>query len=338
MLNIISRAIVSKRTHGPRKVVENLMQGLDAIGVPYVLNQGLTATGALWIHDDPIALETLIKLHPEIAAVVGPNMYSTPRSLSNLTLPNTILWLSPALWVQEFWQASGFEHEPHAVWPVGIDTTRLAPDPSVKKDTVLVYVKQRSDAEVRRVTQLLKERNIPYTLMRYGTYAEAEYVRILKRARAIIWIGRSESQGIALQEALAADVPALVWDIPSFGSWDGGGKERFTAQELAFTEATAVPYFSSACGLRFTKKEELPTILETFMEKLGSFSPRTYIAEHLSLAGQAQAFIELYTKQLHLPEAYLRDTTLRSEKPWRNATFPFWLKTRIKDAVRAVIR
>jgi glycosyltransferase involved in cell wall biosynthesis len=338
MLNIISRAIVSKRTHGPRKVVENLIQGLDAIGVPYVLNQGLTATQALWIHDDPSALETLIQLHPEIPAVVGPNMYSTPRSLSGITLRNNLVWLSPALWVQQFWQASGFEHAPHAVWPVGIDTTRFTPDSSINKDTVLVYVKQRSNEDVQQVIELLKNRGIPYTLMRYGTYAETEYVHALKRARGIIWIGRSESQGIALLEALAADVPALVWDITSFGSWDGGGKERFTPQELAFTQATAVPYFSSACGLRFTKKEELPTVLETFMEKLGSFSPRTYIAEHLSLAGQAHAFIELYTKHLHLPEAQLRETTLRPEKPWRNATLSFLLKTRIKDAIRAVIR
>ncbi len=338
MLNIISRAIISKRTHGPRKVVENLMHGLDAIGVPYVLNRCLTATEALWIHDDPAALDTLIKLHPEIPAVVGPNMHSTPRSLSGITLPSNIVWLSPALWVQKFWQSSGFTHGPHAIWPVGIDTTRFAPDPSITKDTVLVYVKQRSEAETHQVTQLLKDRNIPYTLMRYGTYAEDAYVHTLKHARAIIWIGRSESQGIALLEALATGVPALVWDITSFGSWTGGGKERFTPQELAFTEATAIPYFSSACGLRFTNTEELPNILDTFIGKLESFSPRSYITTHLSLAGQAQAFIELYTHHLHLTEAQLRDTMLRTEKPWHNATFSFWLKTRIKDAVRAVIR
>lgn len=338
MLNIISRAIVSRRTHGPRKVVENLMHGLNAIGVPYVLNQGLTATQALWIHDDPIALDALIRLHPEMPAVVGPNIYSTPRDLPNPTLPRNIIWLSPAPWVQKFWQTSGFEHKPHAVWPVGIDTTRFAPDPSIQKDTVLVYVKQRTEAEVRQVTQLLKDRDIPYTLMRYGTYAEAEYLRTLERARAIIWIGRSESQGIALQEALAMDVPALVWDIPSFGSWHGAGKERFTVEELSFTEATAVPYFSPACGLRFTRTEELEAIFNTFMQALQSFSPRSYITEHLSLSGQAEAFIELYKHHLHLTEAQLRNTTLHSEKPWRNATLSFLLKTRIKDAVRAIMR
>ncbi len=338
MLNIISRAVVSKRAHGPRKVVENLMQGLDAIGVPYVLNHGLTATKALWIHDDPLALDTLIRLHPEAPAVVGPNIYSTPRSLSDITLPHHIVWLSPALWVQKFWQSSAFTHEPHAVWPVGIDTTRFAPDHSIQKNTVLVYVKQRSEADVRHVTEILSARTIPYTLMRYGTYTETDYVRTLKRSKAIIWIGRSESQGIALQEALSMDVPALIWDIPSFGSWDGGGKERFTPQELSFTEATAVPYFSPVCGLRFMHKDELSAVLDTFMETLTKFSPRSYIAEHLSLTGQAHAFMKLYTDHLHLTESQLRDTTLKPQKRWHNGTCSFWLKTRIKDAVRAVIR
>ncbi len=337
MLNIISRAIVSRRMHGPRKVVDNLIRGLDLIGVPYVVNHALDATSAVWVHDDPVALQRISKTGSQTGIIVGPNIYSSLRDLT-YTIPKEVVWLSPATWVRRFWQSSGFNHERHAVWPVGIDTDRFAPLPGVQRDTVVVYIKQRSEREVQQVINLLEKKHIRYVLFRYGNYKETEYKRALEHARGIIWIGRSESQGIALLEALSMDVPALVWDVPSFGVWHGGGHNQFTENELSFTEATAAPYFSSACGLTMLQDTELEDTYEAFMRDINRFAPRTYVSEHLSLAGQARAFVQLYKDYFNLSEVDLKDDSIQSQKMWRNAKISFKILTRMKDAVRTLIR
>ena len=51
MINIISRAAVSNRASGPKKVVSNLIKGLEKIGYPYVVNARLDACKRLWIQE-----------------------------------------------------------------------------------------------------------------------------------------------------------------------------------------------------------------------------------------------------------------------------------------------
>jgi len=69
MINIISKAYLSKNATGPKKVVDNLIKGLDILGYPYVINKRLDACQRLWIHDDTAALARINKLSPEIKIV-----------------------------------------------------------------------------------------------------------------------------------------------------------------------------------------------------------------------------------------------------------------------------
>jgi hypothetical protein len=193
MLNIISKSIVSTQNRGPRKVVVNLMRGLDELGVPYVVNAALDATDILWIHDDPVALMAAAALPPHVAIIAGPNVFTTPAEFPAIDR-RRFLWLHPAPWVAAFWQAFGGADIPCATWPVGIDTTAFAPAASAK-DTVLLYNKQRAGDDVERVVKALQARGQAYEVITYGQYHEAQYQALLARSRAIIWLGRSESQG-----------------------------------------------------------------------------------------------------------------------------------------------
>ena len=337
MLNVISRSVVSRHTRGPRKVVLNLLTGLDAAAYPYVVNAGLTATKTLWIHDDADALVESMKLPTDVAIIAGPNIYTLPNEIPKTVDMSRIIWIHPAPWVESFWQASGALSMRSAVWPVGIDTTAFKPA-NEQKNIVLVYNKQRSDADVAAVCAALKVRGEKYEVLTYGQYQEAQYLHLLKRSKAIVWIGRSESQGIGLQEALAMDVPVLVWDVSVFGDWVGAGHERFSKAQLAFSPVTAAPYFDETCGLKFTNQADLDKTLDTFLVTLSGFTPRAYIEKELSLAKQAKAFMELYQAHLGVSETVLRDTTLHSNKKWKNATWCFKFRTRLKDAVREIIR
>jgi len=337
MLNIISRSIVSKNNRGPRKVVINLIQGLKKLGYPFVINAALEATDTIWIHDDPTALEEAMKLPSQVAIIAGPNIYTLPSEIPDTIDTSRIIWIHPAPWTQAFWNTFGTDTISSTVWPAGIDTIQFTPNTTTKKELILVYNKQRANTDTETVCAALDACNEEYEVIIYGKYQEAEYKNLLEKTKAIIWIGRSESQGIALLEALAMDVPALVWDVKSFGQWTGGGHERFTKKQLAFTPVTTTPYFDNRCGMSFTNKTELESILPKFLETLPSFTPRKYILENLSLTKQANAFINIYKEHFNQGDTSLKNSTLSTKKMWRNNALFFYLLTTCKDAIRRII-
>ncbi len=338
MLNIISRSIVSTHSRGPRKVVANLLKGLDELGYPYVVNAALDTTNTLWIHDDKDALEKALALPGTRAIIAGPNIYTLPSEVPRTSLEKNTLFIQPAGWVQDFWNTFSLEKINTVVWPVGIDTKTFSPDPQIKKDLVLVYNKQRSDADVEKVCAALEEHGQQYAVLTYGTYSEAEYQKLLLRAKALIWVGRSESQGVGLLEALSMNVPILVWDVSKFGDFVGASESGFTTEQLAFAPVTAAPYFDERCGLRFLSPEKLESTLELFLASLSIYNPRRYVEEELSLAKQATAFLTIFKTHLATTDTELKNTLLRSSKKWKNGTLYFKYRTLLKDAVRQIIR
>ncbi len=336
MINVISKSIVSSYTRGPRKVVANTLTGLDEISVPYVVNRTLSATDLVWIHDDPVALTAAVRLAPHVKIIAGPNIYTVPSELPP-SLPASLIWLHPAPWVKQFWDDFGGDRIRSVIWPTGIDTEYFTPQ-NETRDLTLVYNKMRTHAEITAVCSQLTVLQEPYEVLTYGTYHEAEYRRLLNRAKAIIWVGRSESQGIALLEAMAMNVPVLVWDITHFGHWEGAGKERFTTEQLAWTGATAAPYFDSTCGIRITSKTELTAALTVFFANLPTYTPRNFVVENLSLARQASLLTSLFTTELGASEDAITDTNTRTNAPWRNATRAYRYLTNLKGALRRFLR
>lgn len=336
MINLISRSIVSKHSRGPRKVVSNLIKGLDKIDYPYVINHSLNATTRLWIHDDPVALKKSETLEKEVHVIAGPNIFATPREIPTNSKKKDNLWLYPSVWVQHFWELSPFVPKETDTWPVGIDTEKFIPSLKAKKH-ILVYEKQRNSADTGEILTLLEKRQVPYKTLSYGSYSEQEYLDALSEAYAIIWIGRSESQGIGLEEALSMNVPAFVWDINFFGEWSGTGKEKYTAEELSFPEATAAPYFDSRCGVIEKDRDKLNHSLDLFLKNLNSFSPRDYVLGNLTLEKQARAFVELYETHFGLSYSEGLVEKPRNTKMWRNANMSFKVLSRAKDFARKLI-
>ena len=242
MLNVISRSIVSTHTRGPRKVVANLLKGLDEIGYPYVVNAALNATDTLWIHDDRDALEAALTLPSTHTIIAGPNIFTLPSEIPTSVLAKNVLFIHPAKWVQEFWDRFSITKINSVVWPVGVDTKTFAPIDSMTKDLVLVYNKQRPQSDVDALCKALEARGERFAVLTYGNYKETEYQELLAEAKAVVWVGRSESQGIGLLEALAMNVPMLLWDIKKFGDFVGASQSSFSAEQLAFTPVTAAPY------------------------------------------------------------------------------------------------
>jgi hypothetical protein len=181
-------------------------------------------------------------------------------------------------------------------WPVGIDTTYWKPNNTIEKKSLLVYVKFLWNKELQLETLLkpliafLEHNAVTYQILTYGNYDIEGYKAQLNSSKAMIFLCEHESQGLACQEAMAMDVPIFAWNQ---GLWlDQNLTVWGEHQPIA---ASAVPYFDESCGDTFKSIEEFQQRFPNFWINVqtSSFSPRSYILNHLSLEKSAKRMMEI---------------------------------------------
>ena len=187
------------------------------------------------------------------------------------------------------------------VWPVGIDTVRWRPAPSVPKDIdVLIYDKifrDRARIEQAVIDPLkaeLKRRGLVVAQLRYGSYFERQFFALTRRVKSMIYLSRHETQGIALQQTLASDVPVFAWD-PG-GEWQS---LEYLLRGVRFSPVTSVPYWDDRCGVKFSAPQDLLSAFDRFWTgvQAGQFAPRRMIEDtRLTLENCAQAYADLAHK------------------------------------------
>ncbi len=149
-----------------------------------------------------------------------------------------------------------------------------------------VYFKGRHPNTLTIMKSFLKAVNVNYLIFNYNTkYSENEYIECLKKYKYGIWIGRHESQGFALEEALSMNVPLLVWNVKSINEEYGCNYPDIPA--------TVIPYWDNRCGESFTELQDLPNIFNVFISKLETYAPREYILENLTMEICEKRLIEL---------------------------------------------
>ena len=290
MINIISTKANTSQVTGPYKVFANLVKGLDRIGYPYVINRDHNATRRLWIHDQITALRYMHR--SKAHKVVGPNLFVMPSDVPQDIRFEGALYVHPCEWAARIWEYVGFSACPILPWAVGIDTDEFHPSNiAAAERRVMVYHKQRDAQDLAAILAVLHTMKVPYWLVLYGQYAEREYKELLGKTSFIIWHGRHESQGIALQEAMACDIPILVCDVTSLAQ---AKISRAFSPEVFSFPVTAAPYFDDTCGIKITDLGELRAAIEELLACRETYHPRDYVLKNLSLEGQARAFVSLW--------------------------------------------
>jgi hypothetical protein len=170
--------------------------------------------------------------------------------------------------------------------PFGIDLESIEIASSIEyRKGILVYVKGRLESEVKYLLDFLDSKQEMYSVIHYGSYKDSDFKQKLRSSKYVIWIGRHESQGFALQETLASNIPILLWDVKSmYEEYSSDGKSYYEHYKQSGMPllATATPYWSDECGVKFYKKEELCEKYDEMNTKLASFNPRSFIEKHLS--------------------------------------------------------
>lgn len=290
MINIISLRQSNHRSPGPNKVLVNATKGLDIIHYPYVINRHWNATKRLWIQWGRDPLHIVSKTRARV--IIGPNVGNLPGDISHNSLTNA-KYLLAGPWVVKLWLQEGFNQCPIVQWPVGIDTDYFHPAQSDSNSTmVMVYHKRRSMLELFHIQNTLSDMGIKFFTVPYGAYNEEEFRDLLRRVSFVIWHGCSETQGIALQEAMACGVPILVCDATSFS--DSRHPRLPYPERLDNFEVTSAPYFSDSCGMKITNLSDLRNSVIQMRDNLKKYQPRSYILANLRLDQQAIALVNLW--------------------------------------------
>jgi glycosyltransferase involved in cell wall biosynthesis len=155
----------------------------------------------------------------------------------------------------------------------------------------MVYHKGRRVSELITILDVLYALRLRYSLVIYGRYGEEEYREFLNKSSFVIWHGVSETQGIAMQEAMACSIPILVCDVSTLGD-DAEGSAY--PDKLKALPVTAAPYFDKTCGIRITNLVDLKDAVCSLLDEIDDYRPREYVLEHLSLERQASRFVQLW--------------------------------------------
>lgn len=253
---------------GPHKVTKNLLRGLEKIGVEVAINTPCALNGCL---------SSSAHSYKELPrrTLMGPNLVVTPDEDPGLwgRYDNFVV---PSQWVADLYaQYPVTSGRRISVWPVGIDT-ELFCGGFHKSCNCLIYTKNRPEALVSQIKDMLRDRGMSSQVLRYGSYSEEEMLDCTRDCRFCILLDHTESQGIAYMEILSSGLPMFVLDQKE---WRPG------------VPATSVPYFSDECGL--ISESEVERDFDLFMSTLSMYSPREYITREHSLSVSAIRYCKL---------------------------------------------
>ena len=233
-----------------------------------------------------------IEEYPDKKFVFGPHFSVLPNTASKSfrNKYNNAIYIHPSKSAMNVWKNDcKYDSLPLAWVPFGVDTDIYVPGKNDKTE-VIIYFKRRDPEELAFIEKYLNKKGIKnYKVFRYGSYKENAYIKELNKAAYVIWVGRHESQGFALQEALSMNVPVLVWNT-SLMSQEYGCKDKYNDIK---SPMETIPYWDVRCGEFFYKKEDFPFYYDLFLSKLKYYKPRDFIVENLSFDKCRQKFDNL---------------------------------------------
>ncbi len=271
---------------GPPAVTRSLIEGLISLGVRFNSNprhkRDVGHIVAVLSSLDALAEALQWKRTGQIRRLLaGPNLVVMPSDERSLmTSPLIDVCLVPGDWTFRCYGADCPELTDRlAVWPAGVDVGFWKPDrPARHRPDTLVYRKSGPAELIDECVASLRNSGHRVVELAYGRYGPEQYRRQLRRSRLAVFFSESESQGIALAEAWAMDVPTLVWSR---------GYALCSGQKIA---ASSAPYLGDPTGLFFRGRDDFQSALRQASSTISTFAPRRWVLENMTDEVSAKCF------------------------------------------------
>ena len=283
--------ILTKKKRGPSGVTESLIRGLNMLDYPYKINpsaEDIKNGETVWVNESIDALKyALVHKTSQSFLLAGPNLTVIPFEKNEIICsPKIDIVIQPSLWVKKFVVSlKPTLREKIAIWPAGVEIPKA--NNQVKDIDVLIYQKSEVSYELlREIRNQIKKNNLKSEDLIYGKFTQYDYFNKLDRTKMVIYLSNSESQGLALQEAWARDVPTLVYN-----------RGFFEYHGYSFSDdAISAPYLTRESGMFFSE-ENFRVQFEDFIKKLRTFNPKRYVTKNLSDKATALLFIKIIEKR-----------------------------------------
>lgn len=162
------------------------------------------------------------------------------------------------------------------IWPVGVDHIKWTPlneKNDVRPRKALVYLKGQGIAMREQTEEALREADIEYKEIYCGSHVQQEYKEMLEWCDFMVYLGHSETQGIALAQAWSMNRQTLVYEPESLLAL---GRE-------------AAPYLSDMTGRRWRDIDDLKKILND----MPPTSPRQWVLSNMTNAIAFGNFLDI---------------------------------------------
>lgn len=141
---------------------------------------------------------------------------------------------------------------------------------NIRRHRCLVYFKNRNQKELNQVMSLLKSKNFEIDLFEYGKYDNNKLLKTSKKNMFAILLSSTESQGFAIQEMMANNLPLLVWD-----------KKNSDFEGISIS-GSSISYWDDKCGLIVDSFAQLEESIDDFTSKIKNYNPIDLIKRKLT--------------------------------------------------------
>lgn len=161
-------------------------------------------------------------------------------------------------------------------------------DPIGERQVIVVYYKFRTPQFQETCTRLLQDwatsQNYTVKVFVYGKYDRSTWKQtLMTEARFVVFAIGTESQGFAVQECMALNVPAIILDIHHFYEVEPMDTNFRSYPHEILNGCGATTWSISACGPHIQNLEELSQALEEIQSNLQTYTPRSFYISHFNL-------------------------------------------------------
>jgi glycosyltransferase involved in cell wall biosynthesis len=273
----------TSRYPGHYALVRSVVEGLQAIGADFNFNpRRARDLGRAVYAPENAALRqaAAFKRRGRVEYLVaGPvNAMFPDENDGVLLMPEIDRLIVAGEWMKDLYRDAPQLVAKSRVCPCGVDVDFWNPGARRERPTTaLIYWKSGDAAFCDQVEAVVRRCGLEPRRVRSGHgehahFAPDEFHSLLGEAVVGIFLSAFETQGIALAEAWAMDVPTLAWDPRGMASWRG----------RSFQSGSSAPYLTAATGRLWRSIDELEPLLREALAARESFRPRQWVLEHMT--------------------------------------------------------
>ena len=281
------------RFPGHFAVVRSVVEGLEQIGADFNHDPRSFRKLARIVYapaNEALRQAARLKREKKIDYLVaGPSNAFFPEEADNIFwLPEIDTIIEPSDWVKELFRSIA----PPLVSKIrictaGVDTAYWKPRGERSSTRAIVYWKSGDESFSSEVEDILRARGLDPVRFQYGHYARDDYRYSLDGAALAVFLSSFETQGIALAEAWAMDVPTLVWDPRAETQWRG----------RPFISGSSAPYLSVDTGMRWVTLADLTNVIGEALSRRESYRPREWVLANMTDAICSSALLEIISSE-----------------------------------------